>query len=305
MKLDIVSKLWIEQCAEPFLRELLGVKPVSMESLEEIAQEQPSISRADYVFKIKAENNEHSVFLLEFLTHWIDDKLIDLARYTLFCKKKLRLRVYPTLILFNPHFKATPVYRDENTRFRCRLVKMWELDAKKFFRKHIPELYPLIPLMKGGVELAEEVNQALMESNLGRLKKTDLLAVFSTFLGLRDKAKAATIVREQRDHMNVFAESPIFKQVLKMGRDKGLKAGRTKGLAQGKNEGRAEGLREGRAAGLREGIKMGLEMRFGRKARELNSLIDGCNDLYLLKCALEEVKTTDSLSAFRERLQAE
>src|SRR5216110_326916 len=95
------------------------------------------------------------------------------------------------------------------------------MDAGEFFARGIPQLYPLIPLMKGGVELAESANRKLIESDLPELDKTALLGVLSVFLGLRDKEKARKILKEQRERMNVLAESPIFQEVLQMGRDEG------------------------------------------------------------------------------------
>ena len=61
------------------------------------------------------------------------------------------------------------------------------MDAVKIFARRIPELYPLIPLMKGGAALAEQANRALLQSELPRSTKADLLAVLRVFLGLRER----------------------------------------------------------------------------------------------------------------------
>jgi hypothetical protein len=47
--------------------------------------------------------------------------------------------------------------------------------------------------------------------------------------------------------MNVMAESPVYPEILNLGRD----------------QGRAKGQPEGRAEGLRKAIELGLEIRFG------------------------------------------
>src|SRR5689334_13429569 len=62
---DIVSKLWIEQCTEVFLKELVRARVKQFEPIEELAQEQPAISRADYVLKAKTPAGTSQVFVLE------------------------------------------------------------------------------------------------------------------------------------------------------------------------------------------------------------------------------------------------
>jgi hypothetical protein len=213
---DIVSKLWIEQCTEPFLKELVGARIKQFQSIEELAQEQPAISKADYVLK----------------------------------------------------------------------AELYELAAAGVLARRIPELYPLIPLMKGGVALAEEANRALLESELPRSKKADLLAVLTVFLGLRDKGKAAKVRKEQDAHMNVMAESPVYQEILN----------------QGRAEGEAKGRAEGRAEGLRKAIALGLEIRFGAEAKKLLPILGRCLDLAELERAAEAVKTVPSIEDFRRFL---
>ena len=186
---DIVSKLWIEQCTEVFLKELVRARVKQFEPIEELAQEQPAISRADYVLKAKTPAGTSQVFVLEFLTRWETDKLIDLARYTLFCKRKFRMRMRPVLVLFKPHVRARSLYQDECTTFRFQLLKVYELDGAKVLARRILELYPLIPLMRGGVTLAHEANRRLLESQLPRSKKAELLAVLSVFWGCRTRSR--------------------------------------------------------------------------------------------------------------------
>jgi hypothetical protein len=279
---DIVSKLWIEQCTEAFLKELVGVRIKQLQPVEEAAQEQPAISKADYVLKVKTRSGARQVFVLEFLTRWETDKLIDLARYTLFCKKKFRLRNRPVLVLFKPSAQARAFYRDECTTFRFQLLKLYQVDGARVLARGVPELYPLIPLMKGGVALAERANRALLESEMPRSKKADLLAVLSVFLGLRDSGRAAKIRSEQDTYMNVMAESPVYQEILNAGRE----------------QGRAEGESKGRAEGLRRAVELGLEIRFGTEAEKVRRLVGKCSPAELERAA-EAVKTVKSIEEFR------
>jgi hypothetical protein len=91
VKYDTVSKLWIERCTGPFLKEMLDLPIRQLEPVEELAQEQPSMAKADSVLKATLADGTKQAFILEFLTRWDEDKLLDLAQYTIFCKKKLRL----------------------------------------------------------------------------------------------------------------------------------------------------------------------------------------------------------------------
>jgi hypothetical protein len=223
--------------------------------------------------------------------------LLDLAQYTIFCKKKLRLTTGAVLILFTPHSSARSIYEDESITFRFRLLKLYEMDAGEFFARGIPQLYPLIPLMKGGVELAESANRKLIESDLPELDKTALLAVLSVFLGLRDKEKARKILKEQRERMNVLAESPIFQEVLQMGRDEGEAKGRMEGRMEGQIEGRAQG--EARA--LRHAVLLVLKSRFGESASAVSEALEKCSDSALLDAALVGAASVPSVEDFQRR----
>jgi flagellar biosynthesis/type III secretory pathway protein FliH len=295
---DIVSKLWIEQCSEAFLKELVGARIKEFQPIEQLAQEQPAISKADYVLKAKTPTGASEVFVLEFLTRWETKKLIDFARYSLFCKKKFGVRIRPVLVLFKAHAQARAFYRDEIATFRFQLLKLYEFEAAKVFARRLPELYPLIPLMKGGVALAEEVNRDLLESELPHSKKADLLAVLSVFLGLRDKGLAAKVRKEQNARMNVMAESPVYQEIINLGRDQGRAEGRMEGRAEGRVEGQAQGRAEGRVEGLRKAIELGMEIRFGAAAKKIMPVLESCSDLAQLERAAEAVKTVRSVEQF-------
>jgi hypothetical protein len=274
---------------KPHSTELLHLPIQQLEPVEELAQEQPSMAKADSVLKATLADNSKQTFILEFLTRWDEEKLLDLAQYTIFCKKKLRLHTEAVLILFTPHSLARSIYQDESITFRFRLLKLYEMDAGEVFARGIPQLYPLIPLMNGGVELAESANRKLIESDLPDLDKTALLAVLSVFLGLRDKDKARKILKEQRERMNVLAESPIFQEVLQMGRD------------EGEATGRLEGRAEGEARALRHAVLIVLKSRFGEKASVVSEALEKCSDPTLLDAALAGAANASSLQDFQQR----
>ena len=74
MKYDTVSKLWIERCTGPFLKEMLNLRIQQLDPVEELAQEQPSMAKADSVLKATLADGTQRALILEFLTRseWED-----------------------------------------------------------------------------------------------------------------------------------------------------------------------------------------------------------------------------------------
>ena len=286
MKYDIISKLWIEQFKE-FLPDLLGGDLKHCEPLEDLQQELPAIYRADYISRVVKKDGGKEILLLELLTRWSKKKLLSLLCYDCHCLIKYELPTRPIVLLFLPNTQASEVFENDHIFYKCRLVRVWELDAQAFFRKGIPELYPWIPLMKGGVEIAEEVSAALLSCGLPAKKKGDLLAIYTTLLGLRDEGKAATVLAEGKDRMNVLAESPIFERILEMGRKEGTKKALSKGQAQGLVE------------GLRRALKASLEAKFGPEAFEVFPVLDKCRDAKRLESTIAGLASVKSIKEFQ------
>ena len=64
MKYDTASKLWIEKCTAPFLKEILDSPIRQLDPVEELAQEQPSMAKADSVLKATLDDGTRRAFIL-------------------------------------------------------------------------------------------------------------------------------------------------------------------------------------------------------------------------------------------------
>ena len=148
------------------------------------------------------------------------------------------------------------------------------MEAEELFQSGEMGLYPLLPLMRAGLDWVEEARRALYESQLARDMKGDLIALLGMFLGLTDKEKAANLIWKRTELMNILAESPIYKQIQEEGRQEGWQKGR----------------QEGWQKGLIEAVKLGLELRFGGEGVALFAQVDQCADLSILAEAQEAIR---------------
>ena len=229
MLYDIASKRLAQLAPVPFLSLLLQSSVDPATQVEELPQEMPTLNRADQVWRVISPGAEPYLVLSEFLTHWDADKKLDVALYTLWLKKRYRSRVVPVILLCLPNQNADDTYVDENCRFKFKLLKANEMEAEELFVSGELSLYPLLPLMRGGLDLVEQAGQRLYESELDRPVKGDLLTLLGLFLGLTDKEKATKLIWKRTDLMNVLAESPVYKQILDEGWQKGQQQGRIEG----------------------------------------------------------------------------
>ncbi len=87
---------------------------------------------------------------------------------------------------------------------------------------------------------------------------------------------------QQRDQvnwiMNVLAESPVYKQIL------------DEGWQKGRQEGQQEGWQRGHHEGLIAAVKLGLELRFGGEGMALFPSVERCSDLSVLTQAQEAIR---------------
>jgi predicted transposase YdaD len=276
---DIASKRLAQIAPAPFLSLLLQ-RPIDPAArLEELPQEMPTLNRADRVWRVETPGAEPYIALCEFLTYWDAEKKLDMALYSLWLKKRYRLRVVTSILLCLPNEKANDEYADEDCRYKFLLVKTSEMDAQEVMSSGELGLFPLLPLMRGGVAIAEQAGRLLYESQLQRTVKADLLALLDLFLGLTDKDKAVNLIWKRTEFMNVLAESPIYQMIQEEGRRKGWQ------------EGQQEGQQEGWRKGLVQAVKLGLELRFGGAGTALFSRVEQCTDVSVLTQANEALRT--------------
>jgi predicted transposase YdaD len=109
-----------------------------------------------------------------------------------------------------------------------RLVRLWELDAAKWFASERPFLLPYIPLMRGGEQHLTAIAQALSQLPDEDQRK-DLSAYFAIMGGLRyDRTVLRQLLQEalMQIPMEDFRQSSIVQAWLEEGREEGAAKGR-------------------------------------------------------------------------------
>jgi len=194
------------------------------------------------------------------------------------------------------------VYQDREVRYQYRVVRVYEADAREVVERGPVCLLPLVPLMRGGVELADEADRRIYESELDRAARADMLTVMAILGGLVSEELPRKLLMRRRD---IMIESAAYELIKEEGRIEGLREGLEKGLREGLERGRAEGLHEGlekgRAEGLREGILLGLELKFGVEGLRAFKTVRRIEDVKLLEALYHALRDVDSVEAF-ERL---
>ena len=222
MHYDIASKRLMEIGGAAILSEVAGVNVRTIDPLDELPQEQASITRNDFSAKCTLANGKEAIVLLEFQTEWKQEKLLDMLIYAAQRLRRHRLPVVQVMLLFQPCETATGRYSEGGITFEFSLVRIWELPVETFLNPAQPGLWPLAALAKGGLASAEKVDKLLHHSPLPPRERSDLLTIFAIFLGMRDKSIAAHFIQNRRELM---IESPVYDLIRNEGRDEGYLKG--------------------------------------------------------------------------------
>ena len=301
MQYDITSKVIFERCKGAILRFLCKLDIAEIEEIKELPQETVSLRRSDFVVKVKDREGKMFVCIIEFIQRW--EKHLPLRTLEYRCRHKLKekLPVITIIFVFLCGGGVREEYEDEEVRYRYRVVKLYEIEAKDIIEGGEICLYPFVPLMKGGEEYEEEVEERIYKAGgLGRCEKADLLTGLAILTGLKDREKARKLIERRRDIMIESAAYEIIKQEgFKKGYNKGLLKGREEGLREGLLKGREEGIKEALLKGIREGllkwIELGLEVRFGAEGLALYPEIKKIKNVDVLETISEAIKTAKSL----------
>ncbi|HEO65550.1 MAG TPA: hypothetical protein ENI73_06730 [Spirochaetes bacterium] len=227
MKYDIVSKRLLEIGKESILREIIGVQ-LDEAKLIELPQELLSLNRVDSPLLVEVKDKEDYIILLEWQSNWNADKVQDILGYRSRLKKKYHKPVKSVMVLFQPNNRAISHYKDEELSFHFTLIRMWKLLASHFAEKEIPELWPFLPLMEGGLSYVNKIEKKIYNSSINRSIRADLLTSLSIFTSMKDKLLASELLKKRRD---IMIESPIYDLI----KQEGLKEGREEGQITGKS----------------------------------------------------------------------
>jgi hypothetical protein len=289
MRYDITSKVIFERCKGAILRFLCKLDIAEIEDIEELPQETVSLRRSDFVVKVRDREGKLFVCIIEFIQRW--EKYLPLRTLEYRCRHKLKekLPVITIIFVFLSGGDVKEEYEDEEVRYRYRVVKLYEIEAKDIIERGEICLYPFVPLMKGGEEYVEEVEERIYKAGgFERGEKADLLTGLAILTGLKDREKARKLIERRRDIMIESAAYEIIKQ-------EGFKEGYDKGILKGREEGLREGILKGIREGLLKGIELGLEVRFGAEGLALYPEIKKIKNVDVLETISEAIKTAKSL----------
>ncbi|HEY68846.1 MAG TPA: Rpn family recombination-promoting nuclease/putative transposase, partial [Thermoflexia bacterium] len=147
--------------------------------------------------------------------------------YAALAEERYNLPVYPVVFyLLAPSKEVEPpgYYHSEFMGLVAhqdfRVVKVWEIEARRVLEEGVTALLPFMPLMKG---VDEEIIRAgarlLREREVG--EETEVaLALFASFV-----MEPEQLQRIVRWDMAVLRESPWYKQILEEGLQQGLQQG--------------------------------------------------------------------------------
>ncbi|NOX62707.1 MAG: hypothetical protein GXP42_12290 [Chloroflexi bacterium] len=297
MKYDIALKELFRHCSEAILRHLLDIPVAESILLEERPQETTSLRRSDFVFLVTREDGKQILVILEFQTHWHPDVPARLLEYRM--RHKLREKideVYTFVILLRPSAIATDVYEDVEVRYRFRLIRIYEMDAAEIIGERLLCLLPMTPLMRHGVDMAKEAERLIVESELSREVKGDILTTMTLLAGLVSGRLAQEMLNRRRD---IMMESIGYELIKKEGWEEGFEKGR----AEGREEGMEEGLEKGLRQGLLDAIALGLNLRFNAEGLKLMREIREIEDIQVLRILRDALLSVKTLDEFRDLYQ--
>ena len=241
MQYDIATKRLLEMGKEEIVKTLLGIKPGSLRFIKALPTESPSLRSSDYPMLVREAGRRAYILVLEVQSYWKREKVLSLADYWVRFKDRYPSReVKPCMVLLTGSGQASDFFQDEYLTFRFHLIKLWDLEAIDYLNSGV-EVMPLIPLMKGGLDLVLKAeNRIYYEESLSIDAKGDLLTALSIFTGLKDKKLTKNLISRRRD---IMIESAAYEIIKKEGKEEGLQEGIQKGKLEGRFEGKLETAR--------------------------------------------------------------
>ncbi len=289
MHYDIALKELLRHCSRAILEHLVGL-PVQESELLQVPQETTSVRRSDFPLRVVTADGEELLVLVELQARWERQLPLRLLEYRARHMLREALDALTVVLLLRPGGRVQEVYQDREVRYQYRVVRVYEADAREVVERGPVCLLPLVPLMRGGPELADEADRRIYESDLDRTARADMLTVMAILGGLISAELPRRLLQRRRDIMIESAAYELIKE-----------EGRAEGRAEGLREGLEKGLEKGRREGLLEGILLGLELKFGAEGLRAFTKVRGIEDVGVLEVLHRALRDVDSVEAF-ERL---
>ena len=305
MKYDIASKVIFERCKLATLKVLCGLNIEEIEEIEDRPQETASLRRSDFVVKAKLKNKKEVLILLEFVVKWQKNLPLRTLEYRCRHKIKENLPVISVILVLLPGGNISEVYKDEEVKYKYKVIKLFEIDAKNIIEKEEMCLYAFVPLMKEGERYYNIAEERIYKSGCSREEKADLLTGMAILAGLKSKEIAKKLIERRRD---IMIESAAYEIIKKEGYEEGIKEGIKRGIEKGIEEGIKQGIQQGIQQGLKQGIQqgllkameLGLKLKFGIEGLKIYPEIKKIKDVDVLEAISEAIESAQSIEDIRK-----
>jgi hypothetical protein len=278
---DIAIKLLIDRCRDQVLKFFLNIDVAQSSIIEALPQETVSVKRSDVPMLVTDCNGKQWIVILEIQTKWHPHVPLHLLDYRIRNILSKDLPVVSAVLLLKPDARATDRYEDDEVLFQYRLIRLFEMDAKEAIERWPNCLLPFIPLLRNGQELTHQVETILYEEPIPRIHKADMLTSMAILAGLVSDRLPMDILSRRRDIMIESAAYDIIKQ-----------------------DGIRLGLQQGKSTALKEALMEVLTERFPVVPSSIIQVIDGIDNLFVLKSLIRIALKTPSLEAFRKDLES-
>uniref|UniRef100_A0A832EK91 DUF4351 domain-containing protein n=1 Tax=Desulfacinum infernum TaxID=35837 RepID=A0A832EK91_9BACT len=279
---DAAVKVILSHCRQAALEYFLGLEVVESEVME-LPQETASLRRSDFPIRVRTPEGRLFIVLLEVQSRWEHDLPLRLLEYDARYRLKTGLSVLPAVLLLTPSGAVVERFEDEGLRYAFRVISLAAMEARELLRTGNPCLYPFVPLMKGGVELFDEAERALIDSMPAGPDRADLLTGMALLSGLVSKELPQRLLSRRRD---IMMESVAYEMIKKEGYDEGMKQGLQQGM-----------LTEGR-----EMVLEALAERFGPVPRDIEEVLTTVESRRQIKELLRLALRVQNLDEFRKLL---
>ncbi len=284
---DVASKILMETCRDEIVRYFAGIDVKESTLIEELPQETVSLKRSDFPVMVTDKTGKKTLAVIEIQTAWNKDVSLDLLDYRTRYKIKYKMQTVSYVILLKPSGSAVNVYEDNEVRFTYNLIKIYEMDARKFVDHGPLCLMPFIPLMRHGQDMLTQADDLIYKSERSRTEKADLLTSMAILSGIVSKDLPVQLINKRRDIMIESAAYDIIKK---------------EGIQEGIREGIREGIQDGMILGAREMLLDVIEARFEKTPDDISAMVNRISDRKILKMLLNQAVTCADLDLLRTRL---
>ncbi len=221
---DIAAKVLIDTCRDEIIRYLMDLPVQQTRLMEPLPQETVSVKRSDYPVMITDPAGHDMMVIIELQADWKRTVPLNLLDYRVRYMLKYDVEVLTCVLLLRPSGTATDLYEDREVRFRYRLVKIYEMDAKTVVSEGPLCMLPFVPLMRGGAEYLDEAESLIYGSERARPERADMLTSMAILSGLVSTDLPAKLIARRKD---IMIESAAYDIIKKEGYIEGEKETRT------------------------------------------------------------------------------